>query len=845
MSFPFNRNFKLHSNVFTKSIYPANTLLNEYIDIRYLYSIIQNSENVNFSTGHPQHQLYKSVHDQLIKYVSLYDEKDKCFKVAITLPKHNWGRQNPDKQLGLSVFHRPHRHSLATYIYDDYDMVNAQPEIYNQILKQNGQTFGCLSYYCENRDKVLDEIAIHYNNKINNEIVKKIIIALMNGADIAYQFQKYKIETCGNHHPFLLQFSQEITQVIDLIYFHNSHIADDVVSANPERFETTGNILLADRKKTVAGLFYQTVERFIQEKCILFLVDNKGFNLFNDIVPSQDGFMIKKQLTYQDIIIDLEYVIMHTMGFPIKIKNKPFKEAFPFQLLNNNEVDVLKEKYKNERLRAEHFIDANELSNPFQTAITISKTLIDTLVLCKEEWYMLTDSQLWRQQKESSFYIITELRKYIDKSNKKIVYQIAKTHDEDAKKKLIDLSEKYLKAYKSTISSSFLNTLTKCLKTLLVNNTFVDKLDNNPHLLAFQNGIVNLKTKDFKKGIVSSDFLTKTIPYDYTKGDLIKKNFVKSVLLKILNNNQEHLEYFLSIIGYCFIGSPSLEKSIYFCVDKTNKSSGDNGKTFFFDILTHLFPNYVYKTKGSFLEAKNPKVHKQLAMMKGMRLVWLDEFGKTQTNSELMKEIGDGLKIENEILYGTSDIINIMFKLFALTNNMPSINAEENAVYNRYKQISYASHFDRTGNRTVENPDKLEFIANTSLSGLLKTDYYNEIFELVIEYAHKYYENKIPPIPEQFVKDTKDTKKNNDEFITWFEDHCKIDEDGKIPLALLVNEYNMKDKLIKDGMARMGFKYNKDLMKMGKDSNGKFYKGGFSGVKLQEETEENDEDNIL
>ena len=34
-------------------------------------------------------------------------------------------------------------------------------------------------------------------------------------------------------------------------------------------------------------------------------------------------------------------------------------------------------------------------------------------------------------------------------------------------------------------------------------------------------------------------------------------------------------------------------------------------------------------------------------------------------------------------------------------------------------------------------------------------------------------------------------------------------------------------------------------MKMGKDSNGKFYKGGFSGVKLQEETEENDEDNIL
>lgn len=545
-------------------------------------------------------------------------------------------------------------------------------------------------------------------------------------------------------------------------------------------------------------------------------------------------------MTYPEIVEDLEYVINHVMGFPIKIKNKPFKEAFQFNLLNDDQIDVLKEKYKNDLLRTEYFIDANELSNPFQTANTISKTLKDTLILCNEEWYMITDSQLWNQQKEPSYYIISELRKYIDKSNKKTVCQIAKTHDEDAKKKLIDLSEKYLKAYKSTIASSFLNTLTKCLKTLLVDNTFVDKLDNNPNLLAFQNGIMDLKTREFRLGIVSSDFLTKTIPYDYKKGDLIKKSFVKSVLLKILNNNREHLEYFLSIIGFCFIGNPSLEKSIYFCVDKTNKSSGDNGKTFFFDILTHLFPNYVYKTKGSFLEAKNLKAHKQLIMMKGMRLVWLDEFGKNKTNSELMKELGDGLSIECEKMFGTSDIINIMFKLFALTNNLPSIDAEENAVYNRYKQLSYASHFDRTGTRKTENPDKLEFIADTSLGSLLKTQYTNEIFELVIDYAHSYYTKKIPPIPEQFVNDTRETKKNNDEFITWFDDNCEIDENGKLPLGLLINEYNMKEKEVKDGMKRMGFKYNKDLSKMGKAANGKPYKGGFSGVKLLEEEKEED-----
>ena len=69
--------------------------------------------------------------------------------------------------------------------------------------------------------------------------------------------------------------------------------------------------------------------------------------------------------------------------------------------------------------------------------------------------------------------------------------------------------------------------------------------------------------------------------------------------------------------------------------------------------------------------------------MKGKRLVWLDEFGKKKANSELMKEIGDGLSIENEVMYGTSESINIMFKLFTLTNNMPKI--KDVAVYNRYK----------------------------------------------------------------------------------------------------------------------------------------------------------------
>ena len=44
-------------------------------------------------------------------------------------------------------------------------------------------------------------------------------------------------------------------------------------------------------------------------------------------------------------------------------------------------------------------------------------------------------------------------------------------------------------------------------------------------------------------------------------------------------------------------------------IDKTELSKGDNGKTFFFDILNDLMPNYIYKTKAELIDAKNTKTH--------------------------------------------------------------------------------------------------------------------------------------------------------------------------------------------------------------------------------------------
>jgi hypothetical protein len=500
---------------------------------------------------------------------------------------------------------------------------------------------------------------------------------------------------------------------------------------------------------------------------------------------------------------------------------------------NDNKYNEIMTKYQS------RFISIDDLTDIYKCCQVITPTLRKTLILCKEKWWVLDDKQLWSQIKEPKFYITTEIRKYIDFSQNKNSKQIM-VSDGAEKDRLIAIGKEYLKFYEKINQTAYLSTCKDYLKAHLVNNNFEETLDKNCGFLSFKNGVMDLKTGIFREGIRWDDFITETIPYDWKSSDPEKVNFLKGILKKILNNNEEHLDYYLSIIGYSLIGKPDLEKSIYFMIDGTDNGKGDNGKTLFFDILSTLLPCYVYKSKGTLLEDGNAKVHKQLFMTKGKRLVWLDEFSKTKTtNAVLLKEIADGKTIENEVLFGTSETINILFKMFILSNYIPKVDPNEEAVFNRYKQVSFGSHFDRSGLRKQENPEKLLFIADCGLASQIKSDFPNEVFSLIVEYAKRYLETGLK-IPEKFIEDAKDTKMKNDEFAVWFNDNCT--DGGRLSIEVVIEKSEFKRDYIIDGMKRMGFYFNREMGGMGKNKlTGKYYKGAFEGCSFIEENIRNEE----
>jgi hypothetical protein len=63
----------------------------------------------------------------------------------------------------------------------------------------------------------------------------------------------------------------------------------------------------------------------------------------------------------------------------------------------------------------------------------------------------------------------------------------------------------------------------------------------------------------------------------------------------------------------------------------------------------------------------------------------------------------------------------------------------------------------------------------------------------------------------------------------WFNEKCEIDNSKRLAMEILKEKSGFDDKTIKEGMKRIGIKYDSNLSKMGKNIVGKSYKGGFEG----------------
>jgi hypothetical protein len=278
----------------------------------------------------------------------------------------------------------------------------------------------------------------------------------------------------------------------------------------------------------------------------------------------------------------------------------------------------------------------------------------------------------------------------------------------------------------------------------------------------------------------------------------------------------------MGVLGQALLGDAELEKALYFCVGV----GGNNGKTLIFEALADIMPNYVSKIERKTFEKGYAKAHKHLAGTKGKRIVYVEELSTKEQETEVLKEIGDGKNIKNEIMFGTDELINIMFKLFFLSNCQANLKVD-GGIGNRYRQLCHNSRFNKE--TTEDNYEALDFIQDKTLADKLKGVYKYALLQLFIDAGHLYTKTNTLIIPDEFEEAIANTLEANDEVKMWFNDNCEYGDEFKCSKKELEEVISKPFREIQNEIQRItNFKYVRDL---------RFEKsrGGFKGFRIKTE----------
>jgi hypothetical protein len=442
----------------------------------------------------------------------------------------------------------------------------------------------------------------------------------------------------------------------------------------------------------------------------------------------------------------------------------------------------------------------------------IAPELKDMLRYCNNTWFQYDKhTGFWRINKKPNAIIINAIQRKIDEARESLLAVKNRPSTTDEQRAQFQSKDKlYLICHKEVTCSGYNSQLINFLSEYLYDPNFISELDNGLYRLAFQNGILDLKTCEFRQGIFQEDFLTKCIPHDYIKPKDSEIEWVRNKLKQICNWNDAHLEYYLSVLGYALTGDSTKEQNFWYLLGQT----AENGKSIIFEVLETIMPNYVRKGVPNILDMK-ADLRKEIATWRGLKILWLNELSNSTKDQDVVKSLCDGTSMSYNRLYATeAEMMPINFKMIAVSNN--SINIKGDAgVKRRFKVLQLGSQFKEE--YTEDNFDKLEFKRDKDLGEKLMTTYKNALLYLLATYSKKYWENKkLAEYPADWKEESDEQMASNNEFEEWFlntfEFHpeyliTKRDFDSIISFSKFKN-YKTKDELTR---MKKWFKYNSQI----------------------------------
>jgi putative DNA primase/helicase len=381
---------------------------------------------------------------------------------------------------------------------------------------------------------------------------------------------------------------------------------------------------------------------------------------------------------------------------------------------------------------------------------------------------------------------------------------LKKEVDEEKRKKMVAnqnvLYKLYLTAYKSFGSNDFCNSVIAMLPSLYENEQLEEIMDMNRDVLAFTDGLYDLKTSCFRC-IMPQDYVSTTTGYEYPKSR--NENARKEIMDMFWSmfEDKELIDYILKVFGTCLYGKNRFEE--YYVLT----GSGRNGKGVLSDFLKYTFGDYFTTVDNTLitkpLERKDQPIPALVDARPKRIMMTSEPEGDDKLQIGIIKKISGGDAVEARTL-NTKHIHKYVppYKLFIQTNNIPKLSQVQQSVQNRMRIIHFPFKFLPNPTESYHRP------VNPDLKdkSIKSVEWRNEFMMVLIEKYNEVKDLKSLPAPNAVMRATNEYFDDNNPLRVWLDNHYVITKKSSdvISASKLKGDY-MKDMCI-DKISDIKFK---------------------------------------
>jgi P4 family phage/plasmid primase-like protien len=229
---------------------------------------------------------------------------------------------------------------------------------------------------------------------------------------------------------------------------------------------------------------------------------------------------------------------------------------------------------------------------------------------------------------------------------------------------------------------------------------FEKKLDQNKYMVAFQNGVYNLKTHHFRPGR-PEDYVSTAVPINYNDELNFDHESVQNVLtfLEQVFPDKSVRRYFMDVYADIFVGGNSRKIVLFWTGD------GDNGKSVTQKLLEKMLGPLAIKFETTLLSGKKVNLggaSPELARAgPPVRHAVLEEPNKAeQLNCGVLKKLsGSDSYFARDLFQKGKGLCEIdpFFTLTFICNALPGLRDSDKATWNRIRVIPFESTFVKPG----------------------------------------------------------------------------------------------------------------------------------------------------